>query len=731
MVASATVAAVLPLIIQGDWAGRLYEGDCLQPGARGYHASILDAAPAGLEPLILGTGDLLAPDPAVAHAVEVGADAHQMLADVWVRKNKLPFYDALLLGNLELSLPRGALAELTETARLPWVISNLAPNLKFERERIVRRGPWLIGITGILDEQLLPTLHPSVREESLSPAGPALSASVDRLRALGVHYVVAMAHVGGKDGAQRLVQLLDGLQSLPDVVVSSGLAGGVELIQLRNQDLTVIPASPRVGTVVTAQIILGPKKKIEAISEVQLTPQPDPQFERLRARTCNDLAEPLGPMVSAEQFLDREAFARFILALLREKTGAEIAVVNLGALNPGAFPLRAPIDYFDLQRAMPFGDTVHQGEIRGAALGALSGLINHPKIRVLGLEKGKVAGRNIDATRTYRVVALEFVAAGGDGALEPGKITFEALELGTARDLVADFLRESGYHPDADIDPDQDIAEPALLGARVNLGANLKTVTVAGEEGYEAPQLTRRNFLGVSALLDIRLSADFVDHRLELGERSRFGVAKDDREPSQENDDVTIFEATYLWRAAGPASPRYVPNVSATTSLETELTVPEEQGRGYRRALLQVGAGPSWPLLPNLTVRAQMGARRELLADPNSPNPEEANSAALRAALISALELANYALPLDSGAPLTLSLRVNHVLDLTGVARDNILQGRADFDIPIGKNLALTAGLETYIQHRAQEGMDRRVGIAFDTLFGIKTFGDLSLTWFR
>ena len=385
-------------------------------------------------------------------------------------------------------------------------------------------------------------------------------------------------------------------------------------------------------------------------------------------------------------------------------------------------------------RLIPFDDGIQVASVPGVQMSKLFRLATDARVRVSGIKSGRIAGRTLDRARTYRVAAIDFVAAGGDEIFKPKELEWQPVEaLGELREMVADYLREHGFDPDADPDPDEKVKEPALFSAQLNLGGNLKTVTVNNSGEYEAPQLSRNQFLGITALFDLRLIADLERHRFQLFERTRYGIAREGNGDAEENDDVTTIELTYIGRFASVSSPWYIPNASAAVSLETELTVPEEgeTERNYRRALLQAGVGPSFPLLSNISFRVQLGLRRELLASPNAEDEQERLLAETRMALLSTLEIIKYTFPTDYGRPLSATLRIDHAFDLTGTVRDNILQGRLDFDVPVARRLSVTVGLELYFQDRAlSNGDDPSSGLAFDTSFGVKTFGDLSTVFY-
>jgi hypothetical protein len=341
-----------------------------------------------------------------------------------------------------------------------------------------------------------------------------------------------------------------------------------------------------------------------------------------------------------------------------------------------------------------------------------------------------VVGRATDPLRTYRVVTVDFLAEGGDRLIDPERFAFASAE-GTlsSRQLVADLARrgELGREWLERQGP------PRLLDLRVNLGASLKSVNVENRAAAEAPQLTRLDFLGVSGEFELRLVLDLPRHRLEASERTRFGIVREVPEgeapTTSENEDVTTFELLYAGRLGGGLERPWIPDAGASARLETELTVPDEE-RGYRRALLSAGVGPSWQLTGNLSLRSQLGLRRELLARADSEDPAEAALAETRVALLSSAELRDEVLANLGPAPSILNLRIDHTVDLTGNVRDQVFQGRIGIDVPVLTGIALTAALDVYVLEREQAQGPNLSGAALDTSFGLRSSTDFSALFY-
>ena len=741
-VLTATVAAasvVVPLVLQGERLGVLHEAGCSAEVVESTLAS-LDAAgraPTHVDPIVIDTGNLLAPDPNTRYAVDRGGPGLTALARALTAADGQPLFDLMIPGRFDFALRRDRLSMLTGQARLPWTIANLKPGFQAQPYRIVERSGLRIGLTAVIDERLHASLHPWVRGEGLTAARAAVEASVRALRKAGADLVVAGFHQASDADLQAILRLVEGAEARPDVLVLSPVAGGIAQIGLGRGEPIVVAAPSGLRQALVAHVEVrrgsGERPRFLGARLAELSPAPDPALTEVRREVCEALGRPIGPKPSEDRPITRAEFVQFVLELMRRRTGAEVAVINRRAVSD-VFPLRAPLTSLDLMRTLPFEDGIQVTDVLGAQMGGLMRLTTDGRVHQTGLSASRrVAGRAIDNGRTYRVAVVDFLAEGGDEVFAPDAFAWRPQDLGQLRTVVTEYLSDHGFDADADPDPDSEPSEPALLSAQLNLGGNLKTVTVANSGNYEAPQLSRNPFLGISALVDLRVIADFTRHRFQLFERTRYGIAREGTADAEENDDVTTVELTYIGRFASKDTAWYIPNASAAVSLETELTVPgeDELERNYRRALLQAGIGPSLPLLPNVSFRVQLGLRRELLASPTSEDEQERLLAQTRMALLSTFEVLKYTFPTNYGRPLSTTLRVDYAFDLTGTVRDNILQGRLDFDIPVARRLSVTMGLELYFQDRnLSDGVDPRSSLAFDTSFGIKTFGDLSTVLF-
>lgn len=746
MVATATVAVGLtvPLVLAGELRGNLFEASCLSPGALVRIQELPNLAKGPIRPIVVSSGDILGPEPLSGFAFEGPTQVQADLQKIFLGDDQGPVFDAAALGDLELASPSGSVDRLGYAQVVPWTAANV-PVQYGRSHRVLGRGGVKVGITSVVDETLAPGFTANLRG-AVRPAADALNSAIGALRQAGVDAVVAMIHVPPSAGLGAVVRILGDLSgNVPDLILTSPLRGDPSFIRLDGFRTVVVPAPIQPSTAAVVHLGFATKDgRLLSIvgNRVSVPSYPSGSAEIVRNWVCQNLAVPIldspssgstpsGMAERSEVVVNRDLFVRFVLERMRRIAGAEIAFLPRSALGPeAAFPLAASLTRLAVRRALPRNDRLFVAELRGSRVTSLEALVQDPQVASMGLEGGKIAGRARDIRRIYRVVTTEFVAKGGDKLLDPDKFSFRPLDgNGSLRDRLIDDLKVRGFLSVKDTVVSG--REPLQFDARLDIGASIKTVSVENRSNAEASQLSRQNFLGVSGDAAIRLLFDFPEHRLELLTQTRFGVVREAADAgaqpeTRENEDLTILELLYSGRLAGGLDRPWLPNAGASTRFETELTIPDE--RNYRRALLQLGAGPSWQLARNLLFRSQLGLRRELFASGDSSDPVEAALAETRVALLSTVELRDEPLLSVSGkgAPALLNVRIDHTADLSGTVRDQVTQGRIGVDVPVVPGIAVTAAIDVYILERKRRNGPSASAGALDTSFGIKSTMDIS-----
>lgn len=725
--ASLGAALVVPLVLGGEFQGALFEGSCDRPGAVVRAPVLPEVAGPRARPIVLSTGNLVGRDPLSGFAMEGPQFVQDELRELLGRRGGRRVFDATVPGLFEIS--RGA-ASSSVLADEPWTVANVELEAPHRAHRVFVREGVRIGVTGVFDETLVPNLDP-LRRPEVTPAARALDEAVRVLRGVGIRTVVALMYVEPSRGLARARAVLSAMkQPPPEVVLTSSLVGDPSLVRFDGLGTVLIAAPPRGSEATVVELSMareGALLRVDAARR-EVPAQPSAQADVLRNWTCGELDVPVGRK-GRDGPISEDDLDAFLLEAMRRRAGAEVAILpRLNFAADGAFPLPPVPSRLDLRRALPLDDGLETARFTGAELRGLEPLLARSDVQIAGFVRGKAAGRVLDPRRTYTVVTVDFVAGGGADIFDAAKqAKFRSREdLPSLRRLAQEQLERHGFHIDADPDDDDEVQEPGLFDVHLDVGSSIKTVNVENDLGAEAPQLTRQNFLGVSGVVDLRVSLDLPRHRFELSDRTRFGIVREDVEggetETRENEDVTIIEAVYAGRLSGGTERPWLPDAGASARLETEFTVPEE--RGYQRALLQLGVGPSWRLASNLTVRSQLGIRRELLADRRSEDPAEAELAETRVALISVAELRDEPLDAFGLRSARLNVRVDHAADLSGAVRDQVVQGRMIIEVPVTDILSLTAGLDVYVLERERADGSSLSGGALDTSLGLKSTTD-------
>ncbi len=170
---------------------------------------------------------------------------------------------------------------------------------------------------------------------------------------------------------------------------------------------------------------------------------------------------------SREIVVRREAapIGRFIAEAMRRRMGAEVALINAGAIRSNRVIPAGPLSLRDVVALLPFGNTVALLEMDGAALQtSLERSVEalpRPAGRFLQtagldyvLDAGRPAGRRIlsvsvrgnplDPARPYRVAVPDFLARGGDGysALAASRTLVSGEEGPGLIEIIVDALEE-------------------------------------------------------------------------------------------------------------------------------------------------------------------------------------------------------------------------------------------------------------------------------------------------
>ncbi|MBI5063968.1 MAG: 5'-nucleotidase C-terminal domain-containing protein [Desulfatitalea sp.] len=381
--------------------------------------------------------------------------------------------DAMTVGNHEFDFGLENFLKLKEQAAFPFLSANIV--LK-ESGRLLCQpalevplsGGVTFTIIGATTQELLTT----TQADNVATLGVLDSvAAVTQVHAKAMERgpVLLLSH-SRQETDRRIAKAMPDLVAIVgghDQVLLSpyGIEGRVPILQafekgryLGRLDLRIDPASRR------AKLIDATYIKVTADIA------PDPEVAAIvsdyNARLGQQFKEVIG---RCDTFLDGErehiryqetALGNFITDIMRAHTGAQIAMINAGALR--ASIKEGPVTVEDVFKAMPYGNELVRVELTGAEIQqALQRAVRGARededggfLHVSGLSfdvRGRSAEnirvgmdrRPLDSAAIYSVVVPDFLASGGDE-----HVVFKSkpqIKTGSPlRELIVDTIRQRG-----------------------------------------------------------------------------------------------------------------------------------------------------------------------------------------------------------------------------------------------------------------------------------------------
>ena len=386
--------------------------------------------------------------------------------------------DAMTVGNHEFDFGLRNFFSLKGLARFPLVSSNIVwkdskKTLCTPYVTFVITNDVSVSVIGVTTTDLMTSTKSSNVEklEILDPVattkqayaqvkdkGPVILLShskhqTDRDIAAAIPNLAAI--IGGHDQI-----LLDPFRRVGDVPVFQAFEKGKYLGRL---DLAIDPQTK--------------KAIIESWTYIPITKEikPDPDVERIVSQYQAELGEKFKEVIGeAKEFLDGEreriryeetALGNFVADIMREYSGAQIALINAGSLR--ASIKKGKITVEDVFKMMPYDNEVVIVEITGAELmQALTRSVRGTReeedggflhisgikfsIRGKTIENAVIGTEPLNPDKTYTVAINDFMSTGGDGfeVFIGKKATRTGLPL---RELIIDAIREK-YAVESKID---------------------------------------------------------------------------------------------------------------------------------------------------------------------------------------------------------------------------------------------------------------------------------------
>lgn len=765
LLAAPARAQQLDLIFAADLAGEFYGQSCGEtsqhPGVGlGALARTISAvkktSPAAL---VLGGGGLLGPAGAarfLLHSVEGSQVAAELIRSAGIEVASPGVQEFELANETLLSYFDG----LRKAGIVP-IVSNLScPNAHPElcrslaSQHIATRAGVRVGVLAVVPEDASQRVGPGHLHGARIAPWTQLAGAAKKLRK-EVDLLVIEADLSsriGIDAALALVRELDAAGAHADVIHvtrQDDPHGGV--LSMRLTGGTLLVGSPARGAGVTRVTVTRPEAgkspgQLELQAERVLPPAEgaaDPalsqRLEQERRRMCEGWDVALATL--PQQGLDRAAVTRLVLDAMRSAARAEIALINKGAIAEQGLPLRHATVYA-VGNVLPFKAQVVSilatGKEVSDALEKYAGQGPEQALRMAGLTTKdgglQVNGRALSATAQYRLVTIDFVAAGGNGLLSDKlfptvKRTVVHEDL---RQLVLESLQRLGVG-EAAVAP-LHLEQRPLWRALVDIGLDVQNVTVHNPDAtYDRPQLSRQPSLAYKFDATLRGEMDHPSHLVQLTLRTlygqswlRTGSAADmplmtgtgsgdapQKWIGQETADLINALALYSFRGLTERWPR-LPTPYVSLGLESEFNQPDT--RSYYHFELSGATGLRIALPASISANLGIGVRSELLANRSSDVETERELARARFLITTTVEMPKRALWPRLGNALLGEFLLTYSFTDPELLRSHELRGIGKLYIELGRPLYLTVGTELYLYR----DRDNEPGVALDLNIGLK-----------
>ena len=631
--------------------------------------------------------------------------------------------------------------------------------------QIVQRGPFRIGVVSVVRSDLPQrVVKPSRGFKVHDPVAWSKSIFRELRERQRVDVIVVLANLNLEGETPGPV--LDYVRALgkagPELVITNGMferASDSGYLKQIRRGRTVIVGTDRFGQHLGDVRIRftrgGGKRTIEEITVRQRAVQrftPDKAtgrlMDRLMVALCGQVNQPLGRGFFPKP-MEHDAFVDYLMAVMRKRTGAEIALLNDSGIADTCFPMGGRMTWEKLLRAIRTETHVGRVIVSGARLrtllepylaGRKSGL------RVLGVTKEfKVNGRKLIDGGEYRVALTRFIAAGGDRLIEltqDERFSNLGVEL---RDLATDFFGANGqasfdHDPDVSAEKDfPDLARRWLLFGGMDVGFSLSNVSIQnGRAGtlYSLPLLRRDTITTYSARLAVNFGATSRNHALELDGELAYGrsyTTPQGQQETTEGESVDRITASFLYKLRalkrrGDAS-WYVPEPYTEARLVTEFTASgtcdplvcfDPNDRTYHYMDIGGTLGLGLQLHPLLFVKVGAVLRGEVLA-PAAKNPDIPASPGIYLGYL----LRKWKIASIPRFPVHIESRADfYFTDFSGELRRELTLASKLY-MALTRRISLTAGHQLYVFAKrsagAAWGNDISVGLALSLDFRRQT----------
>lgn len=398
--------------------------------------------------IVVHAGDALSPSP--MSSIDKGAHIIDLLNQTGI--------DIFTPGNHEFDFGEAIFRQRMAEAKFTRLAANLRdaagkPVEAFADEKIYDIDGMKIGIFGLTTPES--AMRSNTGALRFAPLVETARDEARKLRAAGAELVIAVTHSDWQDDL-RLVKsgVIDLVLSGHDHNLLVAYDGRAALAETQDDGANVVAVDLTITRGVSAgkPVAWVPRFRIVDTADVAPDPEIAARVATYSARLESALKDPVGTTRTAldtrkASVRGREtAFGDFVADTMRAATGADLAILNGGAIRGDRlYSAGARLTRGDVQAELPFDDKIVVVEMTGADVAAMLenavsrigrddgrfGQISGVRIAVLSegapgarIETIDIAGAPLARERVYRVATTGFLLQGKDGyeAIARGKI---------------------------------------------------------------------------------------------------------------------------------------------------------------------------------------------------------------------------------------------------------------------------------------------------------------------
>jgi len=714
------------------------------------------------EPLVIDTGGLLTPHGVARFSAQRDPEAlAAMVHDLG--------YRALALGLNDLAAPRGQTTEVIDHLRqrgIPMIASNLrcAEESAAFCDALVdasdgvsmhRVNDHLTAVMAVLRQNATDLVSPE-RARGIVLEDPA--ETIERFTRLsrerGAEIVIAVVddHITG--GAVSLASQL-AEDARPDLILVSGQDA---LLFARPQTVRPVLVGPPENDGVEVRI----RESVEIRDGYEFLAQPLEGRGITAAQPVLDWIDAIGadycerwgrPLAGAEldETIDVEGMLQMVARVLRDASGADVAILNRQILDSRWTPAHAgSLTASDVYIALEYDEPLQVAEVDERWLKRLAtnaeerGSIVTPGLTWTGAGSAmsvKVGGHPTESRATYRVVTIRFLAAGGDDDIVPvlGRLgEWSTLGEASLRSTALAFLEEEREPDPRESLPDDNGTLEWQFRSNADLTFSGSSIANPNRRCTDAMLLSdpdQCDAMGL-ALADGARTAAYDSTQLSLADVITFGfnitlaanAASPDwtwqntgsflyrtawTEPGGgtgsefvEAADQVRARSTLSWRGLrrGQSELWYLPDPTVDLFVESEFTEPD--ARGYHWFLTRPTLGLRFQLTSKLQFQINGGFQTQAL-DPN---------AEVEGGFGATVTLAPWDIVKLDQRFVRLAFTYDYFLAFSDDETRGTLRGTLDAAFDLAGPLALVFRGQLYLQHQSAQD----VGAAISVTAGLR-----------